>query len=101
LVIDSIDPKIFNDIHQAGYHEYNIGNIEVKPLNSFYAQKFLISLDEQQTFTSKDNFKDHSIFLKNNSNTQLYQIYQLLKSGKTLDEIQKLYDEEIQIDSQN
>jgi len=37
LVIDMIDPKIFKDNHAAGYHEYNIGNIEVKPLNSFYA----------------------------------------------------------------
>ena len=41
-----IEPKIFNEIQVAGYHEYKIGNIEVKPLSSFYAQKFVMSLDE-------------------------------------------------------
>ena len=46
LVIDMIEPKIFNEIQVAGYHEYKIGNIEVKPLSSFYAQKFVMSLDE-------------------------------------------------------
>lgn len=82
-------------MHKSNYQEYNIGSVEVKPLNFFYAQKFLISLDENQLFTNKANFKDHPIFQKNFSNTQLYQIYQLLKSGKTLDEIQRLYDDEI------
>ena len=64
--------------------------IKLEPLNRLYAAKVLRSYDKNnEVFIAKEaeDLKNHSIFDNQLTNQQILDIYMLLKSEKTLDEI--------------
>ena len=68
--------------------------IKLEPLNRLYAAKVLRSYDKNnEMFIAKDvdDLKNHPIFDNQLTNQQLLDIYMLLKSEKTLDDISKIF----------
>ena len=67
--------------------------IKLEPLNRFFAAKVLKSYDKNSELfmTQEGDLKNHTIFDNQLTNQQILDIYMLLKSDKTLDDISKIF----------